>query len=89
MGFAALNPSYALAFLLDILDPDAAALSQAVARLLNPAQEAWIVFELIIKPIVLGREADQQSGWFTVAGNNDLLALGFAQKPGEIVLDFG
>jgi hypothetical protein len=47
---------------LDILDPDAAAFPQAVARLLDAAQEARVVFELIIEPIVLGREAYQQPG---------------------------
>ena len=40
-----------------ILDPDAATLPQAVTRPLDTAQEARVVFELIIEPIVLGREA--------------------------------
>jgi hypothetical protein len=55
-------------FLLNIIDPDLAALSQAAVRLLDAAQEARIVFELMIKPVILGRETDQQSGCFSVTG---------------------
>jgi hypothetical protein len=58
-------------------------------RLLDAAQEARIVFDLIVAPVILGREADQQSGRFSIAGNDDLLVLGLAQKLGEIVLDPG
>jgi hypothetical protein len=76
-------------FSLDILDPDAAPLAQALPRLFDAAQKARIIFELIIEPIILGREADQQSGRFPVAGDDDLLSFGFAQKPREVVLDFG
>ena len=44
MGFAALNPSYALLdyALLDVLDPDAAALPQALARTFDAAQKTWV-----------------------------------------------
>jgi hypothetical protein len=77
------------AFSLDILDPDTVPLAQAIARLFDAAQKARVVFDLIVQPVILRREADQQSGWFSVAGNYDLLALGFAQKPREVVLDFG
>ena len=75
--------------LFDILDSDAASLPQALSRLLDSAQEAWIVFELIIEPVVLGREAYQHAGRLSAAGNDNLLSFGFVQKSGEIVLDFG
>jgi hypothetical protein len=75
--------------LLDILDSGAAPLPQALSRLLDAAQKRRIVFEPIIEPIVLGPEADQHSGRFAVASNDDLLGLGFAQKPREIVFDLG
>ena len=64
--------------LLHILDLDAVSLAQAFSRLLDAAQKPWVVFEPIIEPVILGREADQQSGRFSVAGDDDLLAFGFA-----------
>jgi len=55
----------------------------------DAAQKAPVVFEPVVEPVVLGREADEHSGRFPVAGDDDLLAFGFAQKPREIVLNFG
>jgi len=49
--------------LLEILNPDAAALSEAVACLIDAAKKSRIVFELIIEPILLGGNADQHTGW--------------------------
>jgi len=72
----------------EILHPDAAALPQALARTLDAAHKARVIFELIIKPVILGREADQQSGWFSIAGDDNLLGFRFAQKPRDILLDF-
>ena len=48
-------------FSLDILDPDAAPLPQALSRVFDAAQEPRVVLEPIIEPIILGREADQHS----------------------------
>jgi len=48
-----------------------------VSGLFDAAQEARVVFELMVEPVILGREADQQSGRFSVAGDDDLLAFGF------------
>src|SRR5262249_17340472 len=79
----------AQAFSLDILNSDAAPLAKALSRTLDAAPEPRVVFELIIDPVILGSEADQQSGRFPVAGDNDLLGFGFVQKPREVVLDFG
>lgn len=76
-------------FLLDIFDPDAAPLPQALSRLLDAAQEARVAFELVVEPVILGPEAYQHPGRFSVAGDDNLLAFGFAQKSREIVLDFG
>jgi hypothetical protein len=74
---------------LDILNSDAAPRAQAFSRPFDAAQKAWVVFEPIVEPIILGPEAYQHPGRFAVPGDNDLLALGFAQKPREVVLDFG
>ena len=51
-------------------------------------RKARVVFGLMVEPIVLGREAYQHAGRLPIADNDDLLALGFVQKPGKIVLDF-
>ena len=72
------------AFLLNILDPDAVPLAQAIARLFDAAQKARVVFELVVEPVILGRETHQHSGRLAAAGDDDFLAFGFAQKPGEL-----
>ena len=74
---------------LDILNPDAAPLAQALSRLLDAAQEARVVFEPMIEPVILGPETYRHSGGSAVSGDDDLLAFGFAQKPREIVFDLG
>ena len=57
--------------------------------MLDAAQKARVVFEPIIEPVTLGPEADHHPGRLSIAGDDDLLAVGFAQKPREIVLDLG
>ena len=54
--------------------------------MLDAAEKARVVFELIVEPVVFGREADQQSSGFSVTGDNDLLALSFAQGAGRTKL---
>ena len=71
-GCAGLHPPYELS--LDILDSEAAALAQALPRLLEVVREAWIVFEPKIGPVVFGRKADQQSSRFSIAGDDDASA---------------
>ena len=73
---------------LDILDPDAAVRPEARSRLFDAAQKPRVVFEPIIKPIIAGSEADQHPGRFPVPGDDDFFALGFAQKPREVALEF-
>jgi|SRR5690349_3439769 len=79
LGFRA--PGAPLRRSFDILNPDPATLPQALARTLDAAQKARVVFGLVIEPVVLRRDADQHSGRFSIAGNDDLLTLGFVQKP--------
>jgi hypothetical protein len=77
-----------LGFSLDnILNSDTTPLPQALSGLFYAAQQARVVFEAVIEPVILGPEADQHPGRFPVAGDDDLLA--FAQKAREVVLDFG
>jgi hypothetical protein len=49
---------------------------EAIPRLVDTVQKAWVAFELIVEPILSGREAYHQSGWLAVAGNYDLSAFG-------------
>jgi hypothetical protein len=46
-------------FSIGVFDSNAAPGSQAVTRSLDAAQKTRIIFEPIIKPVALGREADQ------------------------------
>jgi hypothetical protein len=57
------------------------ALLASSACTLDAAQKARVVFELMAEPVILGSEADQHSGRFSIAGNDDLLTLGFVRKP--------
>jgi hypothetical protein len=50
--------------------------------LADAAKKPRVAFASVIKPVILGLEADQHPGRFPVAGDDDLLAFGFAQKPG-------
>jgi len=47
-----------------ILDPGAADLSEALPRLFNAAEKAYIVFEPIVEPVDRGPEADQHTDRF-------------------------
>jgi len=53
-------------------------LAQAFSRLLDAAQKPWVVFEPITEPVIVRRQADQDPGRFSVAGDDDLLPFGFA-----------
>jgi hypothetical protein len=74
-----------VAFSFNILDPDAAALSEALPRLFNATEKAHIVFESIVEPVVLGSEAYQHTDRLPVPSDDDLFALGVAQKSGDII----
>jgi hypothetical protein len=63
--------------------------AQALSSLVDAAKKPRIVFASVIDPIILGPEADQYPGQFSVADNYDLLIFSFTQKPREIVLDLG
>jgi hypothetical protein len=63
--------------------------TQAGASPFDPCKESRIVFQPVIEPVVLRTEADQHTGGLAVAGNDDLLILGLAQKAREIVFHLG
>src|SRR5262249_25840620 len=49
-------------FLIKIIQPDTSPSEQASARLLDTTQEALIVLEPVIEPVLLGFESDQPAG---------------------------
>ena len=63
--------------------------TQAVTCLFDPSQEAGIVFQPIIEPIILRFESDQHASRFAMACDNDLLRLCFTEKPRQVILDLG
>ena len=72
----------------DILNPTPATLPQAPAGMLDPAQKPQVIFifQLIIEAVILGCEADQQSGRFP-ARVMTTSSPSASQKPGEIILE--
>src|SRR5215472_9742872 len=63
--------------------------SQIFPRPFDPLQETWVVFQLIIEPVVFGLEADQHSGRLPVAGDDDLALSSLAQIAREVALELG
>jgi len=55
------------------------AAAKAFARLLNAFQESFVVFELVVEPIVFGCEPDQLAGGFATSSEHNRLALGLAK----------
>ena len=53
--------------------------AQARARLLDVAQEARVVLEAVVEPVVLALEPDQDTGRLAVARDDDLLSFCPAQ----------
>jgi hypothetical protein len=44
-------------------------------------QKPRVAFQLIVEPIFLRREADEHTSRLSIAGDDDLVAVRFAQKP--------
>src|SRR5881296_716484 len=66
---------------------DAAPRSKARPRRCDALREARISFEAVLEPVVLRDETDQHAGRLAVSRDDDLLLLGEAEIPGEVVLD--
>src|SRR6516162_3410296 len=71
-----------------VLQPGSTSGAQAAPRLFDAAQEARVMFETVVEPVLFRLEADQYAGRFTMARDDDLLRLSLAQIAGQIVLDF-
>jgi hypothetical protein len=76
------SPLAGALFHFDVLQPDPSTGMQAVACLLDPAQESRIVLGAIVEPILLRFEADQHARRLAVTRDDDLLRLGLARVAG-------
>jgi hypothetical protein len=76
-------------WLLHILQADTTSGAQARPSSLDTREEARIVLEPVVEPVVLRCKADEDSGRLPVAGDHDFPFLGFPEMPGEVVLDLG
>jgi hypothetical protein len=72
---------------LDVFEPDASALPQALPCGLDPGQESRVVFQTVIKPVVFGFEANEHPGRSAVPGDEHFFLFGGPKKAGQIVLD--
>src|SRR5260221_7718339 len=76
-------------FAFDVFEPGPTSRAQAVSRLFDTTQEARVVFEAVLEPVLFRLEADQHAGGLTMARDNDLLRLSFSKKARQIILDLG
>jgi len=53
---------------------------------LDTGQEACVILEPIVEPVILRRKPDEDTCRLSVAGDHHLPDLGFSQVPGEVVL---
>src|SRR5207244_2217653 len=67
-----------------LLDRNSSSRLQTATRRLHPSDKPWIVFELVIKPIVLVFETDQHCSRPAVACDDDLLVCRKLNIPGQI-----
>src|SRR5262249_25327306 len=54
-------------FCFNVFQPESASSAQAAPRLFNATQEARVMFETIVEPVLFGLESDQHAGRFAVA----------------------
>ena len=80
---------YVPLFIFDVFEPGPTSRAQAVSRLFDTTQEARVVFEAVLEPVLFRLETDQHAGGLTMARNNDLLRLSFSKKARQIILDLG
>src|SRR5260221_12737907 len=74
------SPACATSFAaLGIFKLHALAAPQAVPRLFDSLQEPWVMLELKVEPIIVGRKSDQDAGGLSVPRNYDLFCLRHAK----------
>ncbi len=58
-------------------------------RFFDPAEKAGIGLEPVLEPVVPRLEADQHTGRFAVARDDDFLPSGLTQEAREVIFDLG
>src|SRR5947209_12741715 len=76
-------------FAFDVFEPGPTSRAQAVSRLFDTTQEARVMFEAVLEPVLFRLESDQHACWLAMARNNDLLRLGFSKEARQVILDLG
>jgi len=66
----------AIALFGNVLEAGAAFGAQAGAGSLNPLEEAWIMFQAVLEPLIFALKPYQDPRRFSVPGNDDLFILG-------------
>src|SRR5439155_2831443 len=72
---------------LQILQANALPCAHALPGFLDAREEACVILEPIVEPVILRRKPDEDTCRLSVAGDHHLPDLGFSQVPGEVVLD--
>lgn len=70
-----------------ILQSNTAPRPESLSRFCYSPEKLGMMLQPIVKPVLLGLEADQDAGRLPVPRDEDLLGLGQAQESGQIVLD--
>lgn len=66
----------------NVSDPNTTACVKARSRRCNAFDEAGIVLQPVVEPIVLGLESDENSGCLPVTSDDDLLGFRHSEVPG-------
>src|SRR4051812_43384023 len=74
---------------LEIFQPNTASGPDAFAGLLDAAEEARVILQPVIEPVVFRGEPDQHAGGLAMTRDDDVAFLGFAQEMREVVLHLG
>src|SRR5215204_3811934 len=70
-----------------VFEPQPSPISEVLARRLDVLEEPRIVLQLVVRPVLLRSEADEDSGRLPFMGNDDLLFLRQAQVFREMPFD--
>jgi hypothetical protein len=67
---------------------DSLSVPETLPRLCDPLEEAWIVFQFVIEPIVFRSKSHQDARRLSMPGDNDLLIFRQAEVVRQVILDF-
>ena len=76
-------------FEIDILERDTLAMTEAVSSGGDALKETAVVFESVVKPVILRSEPNEDTGGLAMAGDQDFMRLRLPQIAGQVVFDLG